>query len=590
MSLHDLRQRIFKSEQLGKLFRRTGAELLCDSLQKNGVKQVFGIPGMHNLYLYEILRRRSMRIVTATHEQATGFMAIGATNITGRPGVILTTPGPGLTNSLTSIAEARLDSIPIVVVSTDVRCDLAFPFQLHSIPQVQLCTPLVKAVLNVQTVHEIGDLTTRAFSIAQEADPGPVVLNIPANLLWESTNTQFLTPAESIPKNSLSDPADLKQALNLIQHKQRICILAGQGCRDEIEMLCELAEWLHAPVLTTLHGRGCLDESHPLSLGSLWHPEDVEPINQLLQTCDMTLVLGARYSEMSMRGFQLRLPAPIIRIDASQQNLEQDQISDMKLCMTTKEFLRQTLARKTDFDSRRDIDLPLRIHQLKKQMYRSLEQASVSLNIGGKSYSPEQFFHQLQGVSSLEAVFVSDVGYHELLAIRNLKVSTPGRLIVPSDYQAMGFGIPAALGAAIVAPQQQLIVFVGDGGFLMSGMELLTGVREQVNLLVVLFNDGAYGYLRKMQYEAYGHSSAVDVTNPDYRMLAESCHIQYIEAENNLHDTLLMATRMQGLRLLEVGVSWRKRLPVTTLPQQIRVNLRDWLNSRINYEDFRRRG
>jgi acetolactate synthase-1/2/3 large subunit len=541
---------------------KTGAEVLCDCLKRREVKVVFGIPGVHNLSIFEALRRSSIRVVSATHEQAVGFMANGYSRTTDATGVFVTVPGPGFTNAFTSVAESFLDSCAVVCIMTGVRNDIDKRFQLHEIRQIDLAKPIAKAVLTASGADQIFELTEEVFQVAESGEPGPAILEIAANALWERVSPQSRAKSNEKATSQLQDgKIELAKVMDQIQRSKRIGLFVGQGATHAAEKIKSVAEWLRAPVATTLSGRGCLREDHPLSLGFSWAEEGMMSVNRIFDTCDLILALGVKFSETGTRGYGLELDTPLIHVDASDRVFDRNYPASLTFQMDAEEFLDELLERKAHLGPREDNEVLKAIEEQKAvQLPPSMEgEDEIRFILGSQSYSPNRFFNTLREVLPDDAVVVTDTGYHQVLATRHLRVLAPRTLITPSDYQSMGYGIPAAIGAAIALPHKKVVALVGDGGFAMSGFEILTAVREAIDLTVVLFNDGYFGLIKEVQEHSFGATCGVKLATPDFEKLAESFGMHYHMAVGDIGDTLAECIKRKGPVLLEVKVTYPKR-------------------------------
>ncbi len=557
------------------MLEKNGAEVLCDCLRREGVEVVFGIPGVHNLQFFEALRRSGIRLVLPTHEQAAGFMANGYSRATGKTGVFITVPGPGFTNAFTSIAESLLDSCAVVGIVTGVRNDSDKKFQLHEIQQVDLAKPIVKGVDRVTSAGQILAKIEAAFRLARSGEPGPVILEIPANAFWEPAEYHKPGVAEDI--GALPDgTANLPQVIALMKQAKRVGLFLGQGALDASEQVAQIAEWLSAPVVTTVSGRGCLREDHPLALGFRWASHGVAKTNRVLAQCDLILAVGAKFSETGTTGYSLEFTGPLIQVDSSDGVLGKNYPAAVTLQMDARELFDQLLKNKEFIGRREDREILKIIEEQKADPGAPTDDVAggIRFGVGERDYSPRKFFGVLRQVLPDDAIVVTDSGYNQFLTIENLTVLAPRTLIVPSDYQSMGYCIPSAIGAAAACPRKKVVAVVGDGGFAMSGFELLTAYRENLDLLLVVLNDGYFGFMKEMQEELFGATTGVVLANPDFEKLAESLHAHYHVVTGDLKDTLTECTQRQGPTLLEVKVIYPKKELVPLLRRRWKANLK----------------
>lgn len=556
------------------MLNKSGAEVLCDCLKRQGVKFVFGIPGVHNMDLFEVLRRSEIQVVAATHEQGAAFMANGCSRVTGETGVFLTVPGPGFTNAFTGIAESLLDSCPVVGILAGVRNDTNRAFQFHEIQQVELARPITKGVYTVRNPDEIFEKIEKVFRTAESGEPGPVILEVPSNVLSERvglSRSDEREERESFPSRDFD--REFTQAIDLINRSKRVGMFVGLGAADAAEQVQEVAEWLTAPVAATLSGRGCLSDDHPLSLGFGWTKNGMESVNLIFDTCDLILTIGAKFSQIGTDDWNLRFTSPLIHVDASKDIPGKNYPAVLTLQMDAKEFLDKLLMRKEHLGHREDKEVLAFIEQQRRMQLSLIEKGDkdpVKFSLGAYSCSPHNFFGTLREVLPDDAILITDSGYHQIWARENFRVMEPRTFIAPSDYQSMGYAVPGAIGAAISLPHKKVVAVVGDGGFLMSGFELMTAVREKVDLLIVLFNDGYFGLIKELQEGKFGAACGAELAVPNFKKLAESLRVHYQLPVGDIGTTLRDCIQRKGLRLLEVKVTYKEKPLTSRIKRQLK--------------------
>lgn len=556
------------------MLQKSGAEVLCDCLKRQGVKFVFGIPGTHNVDLFEALRRSEIQVVAATHEQGTAFMANGYSRVTGETGVFLTIPGPGFTNAFTGIAESLSDSCPVVGILAGVRSNTDRAFQLHEIQQIELARPITKGVYTVRKPDEIFEKIKKVFQTAESGEPGPVILEVPSNVLSERVGLSRSDEGEERESYSSQDfDREFTQAIDFINRSKRIGMFVGLGAANAAEQVKEVAEWLTAPVATTLSGRGCLSEDHPLSLGFGWTKNGTESVNLIFDTCDLILAIGAKFSQIGTQDFHLRFTSPLIHVDTSKDVPGKNYPAVLTLQMNAKEFLDKLLMRKEHLGRGEDKEVLEFIEHQRRTQLSLIEKGDrdpVRFSLGGYSCSPYNFFSTLREVLPDDAILVTDSGYHQIWARENFRVLKPRTFITPSDYQSMGYAIPSAIGAAISLPHKKVVAVVGDGGFLMSGFEPMTAVRERIDLLIVLFNDGYFGIIKEIQESKFGATCGAELAVPNLKKLAESLRVHYQVSVGDIGTTLRDCIQRKGLRLLEVKVTYEEKPLTSRIKRQLR--------------------
>ena len=509
---------------------KSGAELLCDTLERLGVRCVFGLPGTQNLALYEALRRSRLRSVVATHELAASFMANGYYRASGRLAPLLTIPGPGFTYALTGLAEARQDSAALLHV-VGAPPEGRRPFQFQALDQRALASPLAKAVLRAEEPGEVERGVSEAVALALSGEPGPVVLEWTARALEEGACAAPSPPGPAAPDRAApADPASLEAAASLLADARRPVLLVGQGSAGSAARVRELAQLLGAAVLSTLSGRGIVPEDDPLSLGYDFTMGHVDELNALLAASDCVLVLGCKLSAAGTDNFALALPLDrLIQIDAAGPVVGATYPGRLGVVGALEVVLEELLpAVRRRRDAATGGWTPEALADWRRRLHAPHDAVRTEPRVHGiEPATPEAFFASLRRALPPEAILVADSGLHQTLARRHFRVLAPRGLLTPSDYQSMGFGLPAAIGAKLAAPERPVVALIGDGGFAMSGMELMTALRERIALTVIVFNDGQLNRIRLQQLAEFGRSEGCEVLNPDFGAFADAMGINY---------------------------------------------------------------
>lgn len=558
--------------------RLNGAEALAQALVESSIEVVFGIPGVHNLALFESLRRSGIRIVSTTHEQGAAFMANGYGRATGKPGVFITVPGPGLTNALTPVAEALVDSTPMLGIVTDVP-QSHHTYQMHEIEQTLLSQPIAKSVRDVENASDISSTIQQMLAITTQGEPGPCIMQIPGNLYWDRVDPSD-TPDEQKQSSVASNEIDA--ATSLLKSAKRIGLFVGLGAADAAEEVRQLAEWMNAPVATTGSGRGVMDEAHPLSLGFAWKAGSIDSVNRIFATCDLVLAIGVKFSQNGTQDFRLQIPCPLIHVDASAEVLGRNYKTQMSIQMDARDFLQALLERKSNFGQRRDEEM-LEMIRVEKEncVLRLGNDTSTEFMIGNQATYPGVLFEKLRELLPSNAIVVTDTGYNERLTIQHWLVHAPRTFINPSNFECMGFAIPTAIGAAFSFPERKVVAIVGDGGLVMSGLEMMTAVREQINLTVIVLNNNGFGMIRKIQQDFFGESVAVDVGSPNFKALAESIGMSYLSMDTGI-SALEQAISAQTPTLLEIKMQHKEENKISRLGRALKNDIKQGLQKLIS--------
>jgi len=526
----------------------TGAELVCRTLERLGVKHVFGLPGTQNVPLFEALRGAAFRTVVPTHEMGAAFMAGGYSRASGRVGVLTTIPGPGFTYALTGLAEARLDSIPLLYLVGQPARGPGKRFQLQALDQAAIAGPLVKARLDLDRAEEIPRVVMEGYRLATAGEPGPVMVHYDPALLGAETPA---VPAVEASDADEAAPAveGISETLRLLEQAKRVVIFAGQGANAAGDLVRRLAERLGAAVVTTTSGRGLVAEDHPLVV-----PADLRGaagLNELVAASDLILALGVKFSHNGALGFQLRLPEErLVHVDASPASLGANYPARLPICSDVGAWLEELLRRSAGTPDGAGWDAG----ELDRQRARLAQSSVFPVEPRVAGTDPAAFFSGLRNALPREACLVTDSGLHEMLARRHFPVLAPRGLIVPTDFQSMGFGLPAAIGAGLAAPERPVVLVTGDGGLAMCGLELLTAVRERLALPILVLNDGSYGLIRLDQIRQYGHTFGVDLPALDFAGLAAAAGAGYAAPGDDLADVIRRALDAPGPTVIDVPV------------------------------------
>ena len=498
-----------------------GISLLCNALRDVGVDCVFGLPGTQTVPLYEGFRRAGLRTVLSTHELAASFMANGYFRATGRVAVVSTIPGPGFTYALTGIAEAYLDSVGVIVLVGAAARSPGSRYQLQAIDQPAVARPIVKEYLRIDRAGDAARVIHRAHALAVNGGPGPVIVELDIDALSASASPQ---PADPTPPLDLSADTGAVAALERdFAAAARPVILAGQGALGVADRLSALSRTFGIAVVTTPSARGVVAEDSPYVAGFDSPRGQVDELNRFLARADLIVGLGCRLGHNGTAGFALELPSErFVHVDADAAVLGANYPARLLVRATAEQVLPALEAR------RAPAQWPTPELDALRSSLRARAGAHAEPIVAGSSAStPAEFFAWLRRVLPRDAILATDSGSHQGMTRRHYDVLAPRGLLFPSDLQSMGYGLPAAIGARIAAPDRPVVALIGDGGFAMSGLELLTAVRERLGISVIVFNDGQLGQIRLQQLANYGRGHAVALANPDFGIFAQSLGIRY---------------------------------------------------------------
>lgn len=529
---------------------RTGGDLLCAGLEELGVRHVFGLPGTQTVILFDALRRSRLRTVVPASELAAAFMANGSARTTGALAAVTTIPGPGFTLALTGLAEALHDSAPLLHLVVRPEPVGRHAFQLQDLDLEALARPVTKGFFRAERAGEIPAALSAAAATALSGEPGPVCLELAWSALAEDVDGPAAVPP--LPGPAEPDDAAVDEARFLFAAARRPLLLVGGGAAGAAPAVLELIERLGCPVLATCSGRGVVPEDHPLAVpgdfGSGVGPEAA----RLLERSDLVVVLGCKLGHNGTGGFALSLPPDkLLRVDASARVLAADHPACLAVRADAGRFLARLLAHLPPAAPGWE---PGEVAAWRERIAaeRRAALSDPPVIAGGGEWG--DLFDALRRALPREAVLVTDSGLHQVLARTFFPVLAPRGLLAPADFQSMGFGLPAALGAALAVPDRPVVLVCGDGGLLLAGPELLTAVREGIDLTIVLLADGHYGLIRRQQIELSGAPFGVDLPPLDLPGLAAALGVRHVRLAAPFDEAMGRCLAAPGVRILEVPV------------------------------------
>ncbi|MBI4608084.1 MAG: thiamine pyrophosphate-binding protein [Candidatus Rokubacteria bacterium] len=528
---------------------RTGGEWVIEALRAEGVRHVFGIPGIHNLAVYDALLGQSeITHILARHEQGAAFMADGYARASGRPGVVVVTTGPGATNTLTPLAEAYSGSIPVVVLMSDIPSPLIGKEvgALHEVPnQIECFKPVCRWAETITEGGAIPGAIQGAFHLLRTGRPGPIALSLPTDLLTAKIEGG-LTP----PRSGRRPPCDvgpIEDAARRLAQARRPLLVSGGGAvaAEAGAELLALTRRLRAPVITTVTGRGIIPETDPLWLGVLPNRRATQAA---LETADVILAVGCRFAHRSTKGLLLNL-----NFSADQQLLH----LDLDATVIGKLFP-PTLAIVGDA---RD-GLAGLVTALGPGPGRS-EWDWDSLGRQREAKSPrytaemDRLIRILRDALPPEGVVVNDQTGINYWMEWYFPVLRPRTFLYPVGSAVLGYAVPAAIGARIAHPDWPVIAVVGDGGFLFSVNELATAVKYQLPVVFLVLNDARYGAIKWLQEAIFSRWGEADLVNPDFPALARAfgAEGECVERLDDLPRALAKALAAPGPTLLELPLA-----------------------------------
>ncbi len=532
----------------------TGAEIVCECLLREGVDIVFGYPGGAILPTYDALTKYpQLHHVLTRHEQGASHMADGYARATGKVGVAMATSGPGATNLVTGIATAMMDSSPIVCITGQVPTGAIGSDAFQETDVTGITLPITKHNYLVTSIEELPEVMREAFHIARTGRPGPVLVDIPKDV--QIQEAEFVYPAEPIELAGYSPPRaararQVDAALELIRKSKRPIILAGHGISmaDANRELAQLAEKTQIPIALTLLGKGAISEHHPLCLGMMGMHGGAE-VNHAIQQADLLIALGMRFDDRVTGNLATYArDSRKIHVDIDPSEINKNVNVDVGIVGDLGEVLRQLLERveRRPNEAWFDRIAEWRADSELREIVRPADAPQHPAVPEGKLLGA-QVIRDLFEFTDGEAITVTDVGQHQMWEAQYYQHERPHSLITSGGLGTMGFGLPAAIGAKMSRPDQEVWAIVGDGGFQMTMMELATAVQEQVNVHIAIINNGFLGMVRQWQEFFYEERyNQTPMVNPDFCKLAEAYGIPTVRVtERGQIEEAVNASRAQ---------------------------------------------
>ena len=510
-----------------------GATALMKALEKEGVKEVFGLPGGANLPMYDELGKSNIRHILVRHEQSAAHMADGFGRVSRKPGVCFATSGPGATNLLTGIATAQADSAPMVAVTGQVPVAMIGKDAFQESDIIGMANPALKYSYQPRTPEEIPTIVKQGFYIAETGRPGPVLLDIPKDVQQNEGNISFPDEVRVPGYHPWTDPdmQNTGRAVELLLSAKKPIILAGGGViiSSAFAELQSIAELLMIPVVTTFKGKGAFPENHPLSLGPIGMHGHAEA-NKLMTEADCVLAIGTRFSDRSVGTFEeFEKNLKIIHMDVDPAEIGKNQTTSVAVVGDVRTSLRIFGKLLMDKAVRASDDNPWLKHVKEtKQYWRE------NLKIHPGEMGAAKILRKLRELLPKESIVTTEVGQHQMWASLFFDAIHPGTFFSSTGLGTMGWGFPAAIGAKTARPDVPVVDIAGDGSFNMTEHSLATAVLEDLPVIVFLINNYSLGMVAQWQRTFYDRRMVgVDLKKcPDYVKLAESYGAQGIRAQS----------------------------------------------------------
>ena len=547
--------------------KKTGAWLVRYALEQIGVKFTFGIPGVHNTELYDELNNSdTIQPVLVTHEAGGAFMADAISRTSDTIGCLAIVPAAGAAYASAGIGEAYLDGVPMLVISGGVRTDVPYSYQLHQMDQQHFLAEITKQTYKISRHSEIIPTIYEAYRIATEGEPGPVFVEVPVNLQLFTGEVDSL-PVFRKPElpPALVETALVEKAASLLANAKNPGIFVGWGAREAVELVKKIAEFLNAPVCTTLQGLSVFPANHPLHTGMSFGPSAVPAAENAFKNCDCMLAVGARFGEIATGSFGVKVPENLIHVDINPRvfhanyparvALEGDAVQVLEALWLTLEKMPEPA------NQRRNIR-----EQIQKD---KADYARVWLeHDSGDRVNPLHFFRALRKLLADDDFVVVDDGNHTFLTAELMPIHRSKHMISPTDFNCMGYAVPAVIGTKLANPGHQVVGIIGDGAFTMTCMEILTATNLKLGAVFFVFHDGELSQISQAQEIPYNRKTCTVLSGLDVGGVAKATGARFLALERNAdcEDVVAKALRMAADNvpvIVDVKIDYSKRTRFT---------------------------
>lgn len=545
--------------------KKTGAALARFALEQIGVRMTFGIPGVHNTELYDELgNSEHITPILVTHECGAAFMADAVSRTSASIGTLLIVPAAGVTHAASGIGEAYLAGIPMLVISGGIHSQSPYRYQLHEMDQHALIAPLTKGTFLIDSHEQVIPVIYQAYQLAMGGEPGPVFIELPYNISNFLGTVPDMPAFTGLPAPVAVDIAAVQQAALLLSQATQAGLFVGWGAVDCQNELVELAELLNAPVATTLQGLSAFPGEHPLHTGMGFGAYSVPAGEQAFARCDTLLAVGTRFAEIPTGSFSMQVPQNLIHVDINPAVFNANYPARVCLEGDAKEIMPALLQAVKTLNPQANSQPMAQIIGQAKAGYRK---EWLAHNSGGR-INPAHFFQALRQQLKSDSLVVADDGNHTYLTAELMPILTARGFISPTDFNAMGYCVPAVIGAKLANPDKTVIGIVGDGALLMTGLELLTAVRHQLGVVLFVFNDGELSQIAQAQEIPYNRKTCSQLQEIDLAALSKTVGAHYLAleqataVESVIEEALRLAAQSVTV-LVDVQIDYSKRTRFT---------------------------
>ena len=544
--------------------KKTGAWLLVNALEQLPISHTFGVPGVHNTEIYDELNKsEKITPILVTHEGGGAFMADAISRTSDNIGTLVIVPAAGITHALSGIGEAFLDGIPMLIISGGIRTDVDKKYQLHEWDMHAVLSGTTKKTYKIENHEQIMPSVFEAYNVAISGNPGPVFIEIPANIqLFKGAISEIQVYQKPATKKAF-DQSKITKAVDLIASASKVGMFLGWGAREASASSVKIAELLHAPVSTTLQGYSVFPGDHPLFTGMGFSVAAVPAAENAFKDIDCLIAVGTRFAEIPTGSFGAKVPENLIHIDIDPNVFDKNYKSKLAIEGDAKPILEALLkeleVRNVKFS---DTGLKENITKDRNNYYKEW------LDFKTEKVNPYLFFKGLRDRLDDDAITVVDDGNHTFLAAELFQNLKSKHFISPTDFNCMGYCVPATIGAKFVHPEKQVIGIVGDGAFLMTGLELITANRNNLGVVLFVFHDGELSQISQGQEIPYNRKTATVLGEFQLEGIAHAVGAEFLTIENNDQIGKNISSALQKANegkpvLVDVKIDYKKRTRFT---------------------------
>lgn len=557
---------IYNFNKLG-IMKKTGAQLAVFALEQIGVKKTYGIPGTHTTELYdEVNKSEQIQPILVTHEGGGSFMADATTRTSGGIGCLTIVPAAGTTHAMSGIGEAFLDGIAMMVISGGTRRDSGRYYQLHQIEQSEIVKAVTKAQFLIKNHSDIIPTIYKAYDIATGNEPGPVFIEIPVELQLFAAEVAEMPLYVSTKQNPKFSKEEITKAVNMLLAAKNPMLYVGWGSLNGFKFLQKIAEILAAPVATTLQGKSAFPNNHPLytsaSLGAASKPSGQWALKQH----DAMLAVGVRFSEIATGSYGLENPKNLIHIDINKEVFNKNYKASQTIHADSGEALEAIWLeiKSRNFIAKQSFEeVGAKLSKMNEEYFNTWLKEKRSDIV-----SPGYFFKSLRSQMEDDAFMVTDDGTHTFLASELFPVYGQRKFVSPTDFNCMGYCVPASLAIKLNNPDKQVVGIVGDGAMLMTGLELVTASSYGIAPILFIFNDGELGQISQFQTVPLNRKTCTVLHKVNYEGIAIAAGVDFMRIDNDFQIDEVIAkaialNKTEKAVLINVNIDYSQKTMLT---------------------------